>query len=172
MGFLARYDPKWVDQFGAEAERISGILGPAVAAIHHVGSTAIPGILAKPVIDVLVEAASLAAVDGKAPALEALGYEAKGEYGIPGRRYFRKEDGAGVRRYHMHVFKSGSDAAARHLAFRDYLRAHPKVAREYSGLKHRLARQHPMTRNAYQAGKAPFIEATLERALDWWRPPE
>jgi GrpB-like predicted nucleotidyltransferase (UPF0157 family) len=99
--------------------------------------------------------------------LEALGYEAKGEFGIPGRRYFRKDDAEGIRTHQVHAFGAGSPGAARHLAFRDYMRAHPGIAREYGALKARLARAHPHDMQAYMDGKDAFVREHERRALLW-----
>ncbi|MET0396751.1 MAG: GrpB family protein [Longimicrobiaceae bacterium] len=161
------HDPRWRDAFHAEAERVAAALGDNVVAIHHVGSTAIPGIHAKPVIDLLVEVADLAAVDGQAPAMEALGYEAMGEYGIPGRRYFRRDDGEGTRTHNLHAFLAGSAEAERHLAFRDYMIAHPDAARAYGELKRKLAAEHPRSMDAYMDGKDGFIREMDRRAARW-----
>jgi GrpB-like predicted nucleotidyltransferase (UPF0157 family) len=163
------HDPKWSRKFEAEAKVIGAALGAAATAIHHIGSTAIPGIFAKPIIDMLVEATSVEAVDERAPLLEAMGYEVKGEFGIPGRRYFRKDNEAGIREYQIHAFAADSGEVARHLAFRDYLRSHPQAAGEYSQLKRELAKQHPSDAGAYMEGKDPFIKATVPAALAWWR---
>lgn len=163
------HDPEWARKFESEAAAIRAALSVAALAIHHVGSTAVPGMHAKPIVDILVEAVSVEAVDERTPALEALGYEARGEYGIPGRRYFRKDDARGVRRFHVHAFAAGAEEAMRHLAFRDYLRAHPEAAREYSRLKRELARRYPADSRAYRDGKDPFVEATLRAALAWRR---
>lgn len=102
------HDPAWSAAFDAEAARVSQALGTAVVWLHHIGSTAIPGISAKPVIDLLLEVASLARLDRRTPALEALDYDAMGEFGIVGRRYFRRDDRSGVRTHQIHAFQAGS----------------------------------------------------------------
>src|ERR1044071_3828273 len=91
------HDPLWRDAFEAEAKRVAAALGANVEAVHHIGSTAIPGIYAKPVIDLLVEVGDVEEVDGRSQAMGSLGYEALGEHGIRGRRYFRKDDCEGAR---------------------------------------------------------------------------
>lgn len=116
---IVDHDPAWSAAFEAEARRLQGALGAVAAAVHHVGSTSVPGLVAKPVIDVLLEVERLAELDVRTPVLEGLGYEALGEYGIPGRRYFRRGDAAGVRTHQVHAFARGSHGALRHLAFRD-----------------------------------------------------
>lgn len=86
------HDSDWSNKFGEEAMHLIAALGKNVVAVHHIGSTSIPGIYAKPVIDILVEVKDIKAVDTDHPAMESLGYEVMGEFGIPGRRYFRKDD--------------------------------------------------------------------------------
>lgn len=162
---LLDHDPTWPRTFAAESRLLASALGPAARAIHHIGSTAVPGLPAKPIIDILIEASSLEDIDSRTAQLVAQGYAAMGEYGIPGRRYFRKDDDAGVRRFHVHVFREDSAEGQRHLAFRDHLRAHPEVAAAYGRLKASLARQHPDYGRAYTEGKAPFIEAVLREVL-------
>jgi GrpB-like predicted nucleotidyltransferase (UPF0157 family) len=161
------HDPLWLDAFEAEAKRVAAALGENVIAVHHVGSTAIPNIYAKPVVDLLVEVRDIAEVDGRSLAMESLGYEVKGEYGIPGRRYFRKDNREGIRTHHVHAFEAGSAEAERHLAFRDYMIAHPADAQRYSELKRKLAEQHPQNIDAYMDGKDGFIKEMDRRAALW-----
>ena len=108
------HNPLWADMFDAEAKLVTEALGPNALAIHHIGSTAIPTIYAKPIIDLLVEVAEIDEVVAHNPAMEALGYEAMGEFRIPGRRCFRKDDEADVRTHHVHVFVAGSSEVQRH----------------------------------------------------------
>ena len=117
----------------------------------------------------LVEVTSVQAVDANATLLVAQGYEAMGEFGIPGRRYFRKDSGAAVREYQIHAFAASSWETDRHLAFRDYLHSHPVIAQEYSELKRSLGKQFPSDINAYTDGKDSFIKTTEQAALAWWR---
>jgi GrpB-like predicted nucleotidyltransferase (UPF0157 family) len=161
------HDPRWRNAFEAESRQIAAALGENVVAIHHIGSTSIPGIHAKPIIDVLVEAGNIDQVDGRSAAMEALGYEALGEYGIPGRRYFRKNDPDGTRTHHVHVFQAGSGEVERHVAFRDYMIAHPADARRYSELKRQLAEEYPDSADAYMDGKDGFIQEMDRRAAQW-----
>jgi GrpB-like predicted nucleotidyltransferase (UPF0157 family) len=105
--------------------------------VRSLRDVVVHGIVAKPIIDVLVEVESLRRLDQETPALEAIGYEAKGEYGIPRRRYFRKDDARGVRTHQLHAFEKQSGHIARHLAFRDYMIAHPDEAQTYATLKQR-----------------------------------
>ncbi len=164
---LKSHQEDWSRKFEDEAAAVREAVGREALAIHHIGSTAIPGILAKPIIDMLVEVASLEGLDRHAASLEALGYECLGEFGIPGRRYFRKDDARGVRTHQIHAFASGSPHLRRHLAFRDYLRAFPEVAHDYSELKRGLAASCGGNLDAYIAGKDPFIKAVEQDALRW-----
>lgn len=161
------HSPLWRDAFEAEAKHVAGALGENVVAVHHVGSTAIPEIYAKPVIDLLVEVRDITEVDGRSSSMESHGYEVMGEYGIQGRRYFRKDNGEGIRTHHVHVFEAGSEQVARHLAFRDYMIAHPSDARSYSELKRRLASENPLSIDAYMDGKDGFIKEIDRRAAQW-----
>lgn len=167
--FVVPHDQSWKKAFADEAAAIKGVFGNTHAQIHHIGSTAIPGILAKPIIDLLGIVATLADADANASALESLGFEAMGAYGIEGRRYFRKTDSDGIRTHHLHVFEEGSQHVERHFAFRDYLIAHPAVAKEYSSLKERLTPGDAPTWDAYLDGKDPFISRVELQAVDWYR---
>ncbi|MGC3971454.1 MAG: GrpB family protein [Pirellulales bacterium] len=161
------HDPRWAEMFAVEAGRVAAALGVDVAAVHHIGSTAIPGIYAKPILDLLVEAADLDEVDRRAGAMEALGYETMGEFGIAGRRYFRKDDAAGVRTHHVHLFLSGSPQVERHLAFRDFLRRRDDWAQKYSELKRRLAAEHRDDAERYMDGKHELIQEIDRQAARW-----
>jgi GrpB-like predicted nucleotidyltransferase (UPF0157 family) len=162
------YDPKWRAAFQAEAALIADLLGENAPAIHHIGSTSIPGICAKPVIDILIEFTEVSAIEARNAGMIDLGYEVMGEFGIPGRRYYRKDNGSGVRTHQVHAFQAGSEQVIRHLAFRDYLIAHPERAAAYSDLKRQLAAQHPDSMDDYIAGKDAFIKET-DRSAEQWR---
>ena len=99
--------------------------------------------------------------------MESLGYEVLGAYGIPGRRYFRKENRGGIRTHNIHAFGAGSTEVERHLAFRDYMNAHPGDAQRYSELKRRLAAEHPQSMDGYMDGKDGFIKEMDRRAARW-----
>jgi GrpB-like predicted nucleotidyltransferase (UPF0157 family) len=122
---------------------------------------------AKPIIDILLLVEDINRLDEQSPAMEGLGYEVMGEYGIKGRRYFRKEDASGTRTHHVHSFQIDSPEFERHLAFRDYMIAHPEKAQQYSTLKQKLARAHPDDIEAYMDGKDPFIKEHEVSATDW-----
>ncbi|MCS5635451.1 MAG: GrpB family protein [Myxococcota bacterium] len=164
---LVPHDPAWAREFAAEANRIREALNGVAAALHHVGSTAIPAIHAKSVIDICLEVSSLQLLDQRESEMVFLGYVGLGEYGIPERRFFRKDDSMGVRTHHVHAFETGSWGLRRHIAFRDYMIAHPDAAESYSRLKEELVLCHAGDREAYIEGKDPFIREHEARALRW-----
>jgi GrpB-like predicted nucleotidyltransferase (UPF0157 family) len=160
------HDPEWAARFRKEAVALKGIFGEQMQDVHHIGSTAVPGLSAKPVIDILVEVGNIEEVDTLNETLVERGYLAKGEFGIPGRRFFVKgteED----RSHNIHVFEAGSDCVAQHLNFRDYLIAHPREAESYGRLKEVLARQFPHDIMGYMRGKHDFIRDMLGKATEW-----
>ncbi len=161
------HDRQWYHAFEQEKQQLLQVLGDRVVRIHHIGSTAIPGILAKTIIDGLVEVNSIATLDECDRSMEAIGYVVMGEHGIPDRRYSYKANSAGIRTHHVHAFEVGHAAITRHLAFRDYLIAHPDEAQQSSELKRELARQYPYDIDRYIEGKAGFVKAMNEKALQW-----
>ncbi len=169
MRHVQVYPPnsQWARDFDAEAAQIALALGNNVAHIHHIGSTSIPNIYAKPVIDLLVEVNDIDQVDTGNGAMAALGYTVMGEYGIPGRRYFRKDNAEGVRTHHVHTFQVDSPEITRHLAFRDFMIAHPGCAQQYSELKRTLSAQYPKDIDGYMDGKDEFVKTMEQRALQW-----
>jgi GrpB-like predicted nucleotidyltransferase (UPF0157 family) len=167
---LAPYDPAWPESFRAERERLRATLPEGlVGRIEHVGSTAVPGLVAKPVVDVLVEVASLE--DAKArmvPVLVAQGCDyvwrpTTGDDGGPWYCWFIRRDAAGRRTHHLHVVEPHFPHWDR-LRFRDWLIAHPDVAAEYAALKGMLAERHPGDRTAYTEGKTEFVVRVTEEA--------
>ena len=164
---ISEYDPAWPDLFVRERPVLEAALGACVEVIEHIGSTSVPGLAAKPVIDVLVGVSEISDVDGCADAMQAAGYEALGENGLPGRRYFRKRNAAGERLFHVHVYASDSAAYHRHLVFRDYLLAHPGRAAEYGAFKRKLAAQDLPDRVSYVSGKADLVARIEAEALEW-----
>jgi GrpB-like predicted nucleotidyltransferase (UPF0157 family) len=162
------YDSRWPEEFQVESKQVKDALGENVAAIHHIGSTAIPGTYAKPIIDMLVEVKDLAIIDVQNNSMESLGYEAMGEFGIPDRRFFRKNNPAGVRTHHIHSFLLDSAQIQRHVAFRDYMIAYLEDSQAYGELKRRLAIEYPTNIDGYMDGKDEFIKEIDERAAKWY----
>jgi len=158
------YNPSWPVLFEKERKLLQDILGDIPVAIHHIGSTAVPGLAAKPIIDILMEVTSVNALDGFNDELSAVGYEARGEFGIPGRRYFKK--GGDERTHHIHAFKSGDFNLTRHLAFRDYLRRHPDVASEYAALKMEIAAACNNDIYRYCEEKDAYVKRVEARAVE------
>lgn len=155
----------WAIHFEQEASQLRSIFGDALIEIHHVGSTSVPGLAAKPIIDILPVVSRIDEVDKFNAQMAGIDYEAMGEFGIPGRRYFRK--GGDHRTHHVHVFEVGDNNIVRHLAFRDYLRARSDVAAQYGELKQRLAAQFSEDIDAYINGKDAFVREKVREALDW-----
>ncbi len=128
-----------------------------------------PGLGAKPIIDIIVAVRRLAHVGQCIQPLQGIGYEYLGELEIPGRHFFRKPPGEdrGARTHHLHMVEYGSDFWEKHLLFRDYLRAHPKVAREYYELKKELVAKYGSDRETYTGAKTSFIEVVVTKARVW-----
>jgi GrpB-like predicted nucleotidyltransferase (UPF0157 family) len=158
------YDAEWPRRFDEEGAVLSQIFAGSDAAIEHVGRTAVPGLGAKPVIDIMAGVSHLAEAEARITALEAAGYlyVQKHEAQLPERRYFRKPR-LGPSAYHLHCVVRGSDFWVRLLAFRDYLRAHPESAAAYYALKRELAVRY--RKSEYTDAKSPFIEGVLVSAL-------
>jgi GrpB-like predicted nucleotidyltransferase (UPF0157 family) len=165
---LAPHSPEWAGAATREAARLAATLGDNLIEIHHIGSTAIASIRAKPVLDLLPIVRRQEDLDLAEPQLHALGYEWKGAFGIPGRRFCILDDPTtGRRLVHLHFFKMGSPHIVRHLAFRDYLRAHDDVARAYEAEKLRCAALHPDDSLAYSAAKDAWIKPVESDAIAW-----
>jgi len=150
------YNPNWKQKFKEEAKKIKNIFEEIFVDIHHIGSTAVPLVKAKPIIDIMVEVEDINKVDDYNKQMEELGYEALGEYGIPKRRFFQKR--GNKRTHHIHIFETGSPQIKRHIDFRDYLISNSKVAEEYSLLKENLAKKYRYDIDKYQEGKESFIK--------------
>ena len=163
------HDPAWADAFDSASTLVMEALGSNAISVHHIGSTAIPNIWAKPIIDMMIAAKDIGTVDTCNQAMEKLGYEAMGEFGIPGRRYFRQDDSHGRRIHQIHVFPVNSGQIDRHLAFRDFMRAHSDWANRYSDLKRDLAKKYPHSISDYNTGKESFIKHIDTMAATWRR---
>lgn len=160
------YNPQWPKLFAAEAVLIQSILEDCLVAIHHIGSTAVEGLCAKPIIDIMPVVRELRTVDLLRGRFIESGYEYLGEFGMPGRRYLRK--GGDERTHQVHIFEQGnSKDINRHLAVRDYLRCHREALVAYGNLKKTLARQYPYDIEAYCDGKDAFVKSLEQAALQW-----
>jgi GrpB-like predicted nucleotidyltransferase (UPF0157 family) len=163
---LAAYKPEWPRTVVMLAENLQ-VLGPNLVIVHHIGSTSVPGLIAKPIIDLMPVVTSLTRLDEQRQSIEALGYRWHSELGISGRRYCTLDDGAGVRTVQLHIFKADSPHVERHIAFRDYLRAHPEEANAYAIEKRRAQNLHPTNSHVYGDEKGKWIRAAETRALIW-----
>lgn len=161
------YREEWKELFAEESKTLQTLFGAQLVAVHHFGSTSIPGASAKPIIDILVTVREIQSVDDLTPDLAKMGYVAVGEYGIPGRRFFYKGT-SDLRTHHLHVYQYDNPDILRHIAFRDYMCTHPTPAQQYSRLKEDLARAFPEDMEAYIAGKNAFIKRCEVQAMNWW----
>jgi GrpB-like predicted nucleotidyltransferase (UPF0157 family) len=162
---IVPYDPDWSARFAAEAAAIRAALGEGFAyALHHVGSTAVPGLAAKPIVDIVLEVADRDRWPSLVPPLAGLGYVWWAENPDTSKMFFVKGmPPFGARRTH-HIHVHGPDAIGDVLRFRDHLVAHPEDAARYAALKRDLAARHPTDRDAYTNAKAEFVHDVLRRA--------
>ncbi|MDQ6888327.1 MAG: GrpB family protein [Gemmatimonadota bacterium] len=158
---LVPYDPRWRALFRSERERISSVQPLTRLLLEHTGSTSVPGLCAKPIIDILAGYPTGASLEEYIDGFVRAGYTHRGEQEIPGRHFFRRGE---PRSYHVHLAEAGGSFWREHLAFRDCLRREPQVREAYSALKRELASRHPREREAYIEGKGPFIREVLTRA--------
>jgi GrpB-like predicted nucleotidyltransferase (UPF0157 family) len=173
---IVDYDPAWAKLFAELSDVVGRALGDLALAIEHVGSTSVPGLAAKPIVDLIVVIPSRDLLPAVIPCLATLGYEHEGDLGVTGREAFRRpstdvpRDGGGRERprHHLYVCAQDSQELARMLAFRDVLRQNPAQADAYAQLKQELARRYPYDVNAYAEAKTDFVEGILTQALDGW----
>ena len=163
---IVPYDLAWPDTFRAEIRQIGGVVGANLVSAHHIGSTAVPGLAAKPTIDILLVVHDIDLLDACNDQMSALGYQPKGEHGISGRRYFQKLDGT-IHLVHIHAFETNHSEIKRYINFRDYLIAHPETAKAYQDLKHKLSVRFKDKPADYTAGKEAFIRGVDQRATAW-----
>lgn len=161
---ICAYNPKWPALFEAEKGRILETLGDCILNVHHVGSTAIPGMHAKPEIDLLIIIRHIAEINMIHAGMTELGYDVRGECGIAGRYYYSKDTGA-VRTHKAHACGRSHSNVRQQLAFRDYLRDHPEEAQAYSALKIQLAEHNTSGMAEYLAGKKDFIDRIVEKTI-------
>ncbi|MFS0690168.1 GrpB family protein [Sporosarcina sp. 179-K 8C2 HS] len=161
------YSELWKVEFHKEAAVLQEIFCAEMIGIHHIGSTSVQGLSAKPIIDIMPIVKDISQVDQYNERMAVIGYEAKGENGIAGRRYFQK--GGTERTHHVHIYEKGSSEIDRHLAFRDFLREHPEKAKVYGDLKEELAKQFPYDIASYIKGKEQFALQIEREAVVWHR---
>lgn len=164
---LENHNNNWEHLFISASKELSGIFGKRCIKLHHIGSTAVKGILAKPIIDILIEARDISEIDALNPLMQEAGYTPKGEYGIEGRRFFQRFEGANPT-HHVHVFEAGHPEIIRHIHFRDYLNAHPESAASYSSLKLALSKKYPHDIEGYCEGKSSLIKDIDKQAADFY----
>ena len=155
------YDPAWPQLFEQLRDRVVAALGDLVVAVEHVGSTAVPGLPAKPIIDLDVVIPAIADLPAAIERLATLGYVHRGDLGIPGRKAFSRPPDTPP--HHLYVCARDSAELRRHLLFRDYLRSHPEDARAYGALKRQLAARFRDDREAYTEAKSAFVADILRR---------
>lgn len=162
------YSAEWPALFAQEAERLRELLGAEIVAIHHIGSTSVLGLPAKPIIDLLPLVREIGRIDALTAALQAAGYTAWGEYGLPGRRYFTKDREA-YRTHNIHIYQHDNSDVTRHLAFCAYLRRHPDIRDDYAALKRVAYAQFPADIAAYNEAKNTWIKRIEALALAWYQ---
>lgn len=161
---LARYADGWRRKFQAEARRLAARLAPRRYRIEHIGSTSVPGLDAKPIIDIAVRIPSFRTLDAWIDLLIRAGYEYKGEYGLPGRHFFTR--GAPVTQ-HLHLVTHGATHWEDWLLFRDFLRVNHDAAEQYNRTKRELARRFSRDRAAYTRAKSPLVRKLMRDARRW-----
>lgn len=160
---LLTYRPEWRTLFEEEAARLLSVLGAYILQIEHIGSTAIEGMDAKPIVDIMIAVESWSNAKNLVPTIEALGYEYKEEDAVSERLFFAKGPPT-KRTHHLSLTEPTTAYWTDKILFRDYLWEHPLAAKEYRRLKQELAQRYPEDRASYTDGKAEFIRRTLELA--------
>lgn len=160
------YNQNWNNEYKKEERSIKTFLQKELLNSFHIGSTSVPGLKAKPIIDILLVVKDISKLDTYSEQFESIGYEVMGEFGIEGRRYFRK--GRDNRTHQIHAFQYDNvQEIERHLSFRDYLRQHPEISKEYGELKSKLAEKYPTDIDGYCDGKDNFVKKIEKKALEW-----
>lgn len=164
---VSPYSAEWPSCFRVIREELLAVISPIAVTVEHIGSTSVPGLAAKPVIDVLLGARSLAEVESNIEALGDLGYAYVKKYEdvLPMRRYFVKSPAASFR-VHLHAVELGSHLWLEHLAFRDALRSDPALRARYQSLKLQLAHAFADDKAAYSAAKDPFVQSVIAAVLE------
>lgn len=162
---LSVFSEEWTSIFLNETQFLKTIFGDKIVRFEHFGSTAVQGMKAKPVIDMMCIVRDIEKIDQFNHKMESLGYDAAGEWGIAGRRLFRK--GGENRTHHIHFYQMDNPQIERHLIFRDYLRSHQEEAKKYSRFKEKLAQRFDRT-SEYSPAKSAFVKEMEKRALIWF----
>jgi GrpB-like predicted nucleotidyltransferase (UPF0157 family) len=162
---LSDFSLEWAQMFQTEAQFLKTIFGGEIIRFEHFGSTSVQGMKAKPVIDMMAIVKDINSIDLFNEKMASIGYDVAGEWGIPGRRLFRK--GGENRTHHIHFYQNDNPQIERHLIFRDYLRVHPEEAARYSGFKEELAHRFENT-SGYSPAKKAFVSEMEQRALHWY----
>ena len=165
---IVDYDPAWPVMADAEIRRVEESLGDVAVALEHIGSTAVPGLAGKPIVDLQLSVAAVEPRDRYVGPLERLRYLFVPAPESPDHHFFAKPPER-PRTHHLHVCEAGSEHELRHVAVRDFLRAHGEEASGYAALKRRVAARHPQDRLAYIEGKGEYVAALEERAIAWAR---
>ncbi len=165
---IVEYDPRWAVLYREEKTRILATIGHLGVVVEHIGSTAVVGVCAKPIIDILVGVSCLSDAQLCMQPLESLGYKYQPEHEVtlPERRFFGKGEPPREQHYHLHMVEKGGEFWRRHLVFRDYLRSHPETSRQYCELKKKLASEYGSDREGYTEAKTSFIESIVAKALN------
>jgi GrpB-like predicted nucleotidyltransferase (UPF0157 family) len=158
---IVAYQKDWAHLYEEEKQRITAAIGEHVLEVQHVGSTSIPGMPSKPIVDIGIAVHNFEEAQVCILPMQAIGHEYKGEFGIPRRHYFIKGE---PRTHHVHMVEEDSRDWQGMLLFRDFLRAHPDAARDYADLKRRLASQHRTDAETYTNEKGPVIQKVLKQA--------
>jgi GrpB-like predicted nucleotidyltransferase (UPF0157 family) len=161
--YIVDYSPQWAADFKTEAAHLKAIFKDAIFSIHHIGSTSIPAIKAKPIIDILITTKNLEKIDDFDTQMEHQGYVVGGEFGLPGRRFYCKGNQYHCQ-IHIHVYELSNPVVEKYVLFRNYLIAHPNEVKDYETLKMELAEKYPHNRTLYTQSKSRFIEKILTKA--------
>ena len=164
---VTSYNKQWTSMFKEESSKLHEIFEHEIIGIYHIGSTSVNNLKAKPIIDIMPVVRDINQVDSFKTAMISIGYESKGENGITGRRYFQK--GGDNRTHHVHIYELGNSQIERHLAFRDYLRAHPNDSKKYGDLKKELSQRFPYDINSYIKGKEQLVFEIERKAIAWYQ---
>ena len=165
---IESYNPEWVKKFEGIKAMLEGVFGSQALAIEHVGSTSVPGMKAKPIIDVLVVVKDISLLDTEKSVMKSKGYLVEENYVAPNSLLFRRIDEAGNKLEHIHVCESGAPMEKQFLAMREYLRMFPEEAQSYALLKDELVKKYPNDYESYRADKDPFLKSLEARAYKWF----